>query len=44
MHHFDHQLSSLVRALLDRSGPLIARVNAEGSDAGEQRSRSAKEK
>jgi hypothetical protein len=44
MHHSDQQPRRLVGALLDGYGPLIARVNAEGSGAGEQRSRSNQEK
>jgi hypothetical protein len=44
MHHFDQHPRRLVGALLDRSGPLIARVNAEGSDADKERCRSNQEK
>jgi hypothetical protein len=44
MHHFDQHTRGLVGALSDRSGPLIARINAKSGDADKQRSRSDQEK
>jgi hypothetical protein len=39
MHHFDQDPRRLVGGLLDRCGPLIARVNAERGDSDKQRCR-----
>jgi hypothetical protein len=44
MYHFDQHPRRLVGALLDRRGPLISCVNAEGSDADKEGCRSNQEK